>query len=66
MAGSVVTYDPPIVFKGFKMVNPMTQTITQFVIVLPSMLPNVEPYPSTVKVTVDGLSADMEINAFPF
>jgi hypothetical protein len=65
--GSVVNYNPPVLLKGFKLVNPNTQTITQFVIVLPSiLLPVVSTYPTTVTVTVDGLSDDMEIGAFPF
>jgi len=64
--GSIINYEPPVLFKGVKVVNPLTQTITQFVIVLPSLLPNVPPYPATITVTVDGLSDDMEINAFPF
>ena len=64
--GSIVTYDPPVLFNYFKLVNPNTQAITQFVIVMPSILGIVPSYPATVTVTVDDFSDDMEIGKFLF
>ena len=64
--GSTVTYDPPVLLNYFKLVNPNTQTITQFVIVMPSILAIVPSYPATVTVTVDDFSDDMAIGEFLF
>ena len=67
MLDSEVSYDPPVVIPLFKLVNSTTQTITQSVIVLPNiLLPALSSYPTTVTVTVNGLSDDMEIGAFIF
>ena len=67
MLESQVNYDPPMLIPLFKLVNPATQIITQVVFVLPSIiLPSVPSYPTTVTVTVNGLSDDMEIGAFIF
>ena len=63
---SVVTYDSFLVIKGLKMVNPTTQTITQGILMWPSILFPVLSYPATVTVTVDGLSDEIEIGVFPF
>ena len=64
--GSSVTYDPLVLFNYFKLVNPNTQTITQFVIVMPSILAIVPSYPATVTVTVDEFSEDVVIGKFLF
>jgi hypothetical protein len=64
--GSQVYYDPPVVIPFFKTVNPDGKTITQLVIVLPSILPRVPTYGTTVTVTVDGLTDDIGIGRFPF
>ena len=63
---STVTYNPPALFNYFKLVNQNAQTITQFVIVMPSIVAAVPSYPATVTVTVDGFSDDIEIGAFLF
>jgi plastocyanin len=63
--GSRVTYDSLLVFNYFKLVNTGTQTITQFVILWPSIIIPGQSYPATVTVTVDGLSDDVEIPSFP-
>ena len=59
--GNVVKYDPPVLLNYFRLVNSNTQTITQFVIVMPSIFPWVPSYPSTITVTVDDFSDDMVI-----
>lgn len=61
--GSRVTYDSLLLLNYFKLVN--DQTITQFVLLLPSIIIPGQDYPATVTVTVDGLSDDVEIPAFP-
>ena len=62
---SIVQYDSRQVIKGLKLVNRTDQTITQFVLLLPSFgpfLPVLFPeYPNTVEVTVGGLSDTFEI-----
>ena len=63
---STGTYDPPVLLNYFKLVNPNAQTITQFVIVMPSILAVVPSYPATVTVTVDDFSDDMVIGEFLF
>ena len=64
--GNFVQYDPPALLNYFRLVNSNTQTITQFVIVVPSLFPWVPPYPATVTVTVDDFSDDMVIGEFLF
>ncbi len=64
--GSSVTYDPPVLLNYFKLVNPNTQTITQFVIVMPDILAIAPSYPATVTVTVDDFSDDVTIGKFLF
>ena len=64
--GSTVTYDPPVLLNYFKLVNQNAQTITQFVIVMPSILAAVPSYPATVTVTVNDFSDDMVIREFLF
>ena len=57
---AVVSYDPPYVIKGVRLVNRTLQTITQFVGLYPSILfpgiigPALD-YPATVEVTVRDL-----------
>jgi hypothetical protein len=61
---SVVRYDSSLVIKSLKLLSRSTQTITQFVILLPSFgstLFTTVDYPATVTVTVDGLSDTFEI-----
>jgi hypothetical protein len=62
---SIVRYDSIQVIKGLKLVNRNTNTITQFVLLLPSFdpfLPVLLPaYPNTVTATVNGLSDTFEI-----
>jgi hypothetical protein len=63
---SVVRYDSSLVIKSLKLLNRNTQTITQFVILLPSfnsILFTTLDYPAKVTVTVDGLSDTFEIPA---
>ena len=63
-ARSVVRYDSSLVIKSLKLLNSNTQTITQFVILLPSfgsILFTPLDYPATVTVTVDGFSDTFEI-----
>jgi hypothetical protein len=59
-----VRYDSIQVIKGLKLTNRTDQTITQFVLLLPSFgpfLPVLLPeYPNTVEVTVNGLSDTFE------
>jgi len=52
---SVIRYDSLLVFKLLTLPNRNTQTITQFVGLLPSRFFPAEDYPATVTVTVDGL-----------
>jgi hypothetical protein len=61
--GSRVTYDSLLLLNYFKLVN--DQTITQFVLLLPSIIIPGQEYPATVTVTVDGLSDDVDIPSFP-
>ena len=62
---TIVQYDSPELIKGPRLVNRTEQTITQFVLLLPSFgpfLPVLFPeYPNTVEVTVTGLSDTFEI-----
>ncbi len=62
---TIVQYDSRQVIKGPKLVNRTDQTITQFVLLLPSFgpfLPVLLPeYPNTVEVTVSQLSDTFEI-----
>jgi hypothetical protein len=64
--GNFVTYDPPVLLNYFRLLNSNTQTITQFVIVMPSIFPWVPLYPATIRVTVDDLSDDTVIGEFLF
>jgi hypothetical protein len=64
--GNFVKYDPPMLLNYFRLVNSTTQTITQFVIVMPSIFPWVPSYPATVTVTLDDFSDDMLIGEFLF
>jgi hypothetical protein len=62
---TIVQYDSREVIKGPRLVNSTDQTITQFVLLLPSFgpfLPVLFPeYPNTVEVTVSQLSDTFEI-----
>jgi hypothetical protein len=62
---TIVQYDSRELIKGPRLVNRTDQTITQFVLLLPSFgpfLPVLLPeYPNTVEVTVTGLSDTFEI-----
>jgi hypothetical protein len=64
--GNFIKYDPPVLLNYFRLVNSTTQTITQFVIVIPSIFPWAPAYPITVTATVDGFSDDMVIGEFLF
>ena len=60
---SVVLYDSPLVLKTPKFLNSRTQTITQVVWLLPSLIFPAWDYPATVTVSVDTLSDTIEIPA---
>jgi hypothetical protein len=62
-ARSVVRYDSPLVIKGLKLLNSNTQTITQFVLLMPSIFFPAVDYPALVTVTVDTLSGTLAIPA---
>ena len=64
--GTFVKYDPPVLLNYFRLVNSNTSTITQFVIVMPSIFPWVPAYPAPVTVTIDDFSDDMVIGEFLF
>jgi hypothetical protein len=54
---TTVSYDSPLIVKLPKLVNPREQRITQFVILLPSILFPKWDYPATVEVTASGPSS---------
>jgi hypothetical protein len=54
---TTLSYDSPLTVKLPKLVNRKLQRITQFVILLPSILFPAWDYPAIVEVTVDGLSS---------
>jgi hypothetical protein len=58
---SPVLYDSPLVIKLPKLLDASTQTITQIVFLMPSILFPEWNYPAAVMVTVDGLSDTFEI-----
>ena len=60
---SIVRYDSPLVFKLPELIGIEKTTITQFVILWPSLFFPVWDYPATVTVLVDGLSDAIEIPA---
>ena len=60
---NIVRYDSPLVLKTPKLLNRGDNKITQFVILLPSILFPEWDYPATVKVSVDGPSDTIEIPA---
>jgi hypothetical protein len=60
---SVVQYDSPLVIKSLKLLNRNSQTITQFVLLRPSIFFPAWDYPATVPVTVGTLSGTLEIPA---
>jgi hypothetical protein len=60
---SIVRYDSPLVFKLPKLLGIDKTTITQFVILSPSLFFPAWDYPATVTVSVDGLSDTIEIPA---
>jgi hypothetical protein len=60
---SIVRYSSPLVFKLPKLPNRSAQTITQLVLLWPSILFPVLDYPATVTVSVDTLSDTIDIPA---
>jgi hypothetical protein len=60
---SVVRYDSPLVIKSLKLLNRNTQTITQFVLLMPSIFFPAWNYPAMVPLTVNTLSGTVEIPA---
>jgi hypothetical protein len=60
---SIVRYDSPLVFKLPELLGIEKTTITQFVILWPSLFFPAGDYPATVRVLVDGLSDAIEIPA---
>jgi hypothetical protein len=60
---TTVSYDSPLIVKLPKLVNRRNQAITQFVILLPSLIFPAWSYPARVEVTVDGFSDTIVIPA---
>lgn len=60
---TTVRYDSPLIVKTPRLVNRTLQRITQFVILLPSILFPEWDYPAAVEVTVDGVTDNFEIPA---
>ena len=58
---SGVKYDSPLIIPTTKLVNTSAQTITQFLLLMPSILVPLGDYPATVTVTVDALSDRVHI-----
>ena len=53
---SVVKYDSPLLIQTSKLLNTTNQIITQFLLLMPSILVPAGNYPATVTVTVDTVS----------
>jgi hypothetical protein len=60
---SIVRYESPLVLKTPKRLSQRGNTITQFVILLPSIFFPAWDYPALIEVTVDGVSNAIEIPA---
>jgi hypothetical protein len=58
---SVVKYDSPLVIQTSKLLNTTNQIITQFLLLMPSILVPEGHYPATVTVTVDAVSDSVHI-----